>query len=92
MDVSFQTCNDNFPTNFVFNEVQLNTFLSHVLFLHLYYNSGLLHIHKFGLFCTAYTIFPELTIPHKNNETNNKFYRKVAFLMYTETVNFMPQS
>ena len=22
------------------------------------------------------------TIPHKNIETNNKFYRKVAFLMY----------
>ena len=24
------------------------------------------------------------TIPHKNIETNEKFYRKVAFLMYTE--------
>ena len=32
------------------------------------------------------------TIPHKNFETNNKFYRKVAFLMYTEMVNFRPQS
>ena len=32
------------------------------------------------------------TIPHKNIETNDKFYRKVAFLMYTEMVNFMPQS
>ena len=29
---------------------------------------------------------------HKNNETNDKFYRKVAFLMYTEMVNFTPQS
>ena len=29
---------------------------------------------------------------HKNNETNDKFYRKVAFLMYTEIVNFTPQS
>ena len=29
---------------------------------------------------------------HKNNETNDKFYRKVAFLMYTEMVNFKPQS
>ena len=32
------------------------------------------------------------TIPHKNIETNDKFYRKVAFLMYTEMVNFRPQS
>ena len=32
------------------------------------------------------------TIPHKDNETNEKFYRKVAFLMYTEMVNFRPQS
>ena len=28
----------------------------------------------------------------QNNETNDKFYRKVAFLMYTEMVNFRPQS
>ena len=28
----------------------------------------------------------ETTIPHKNIETNDKFYRKVAFLMYTEMV------
>ena len=26
---------------------------------------------------------------HKNNETNDKFYRKVAFLMYTEMVDFI---
>ena len=32
------------------------------------------------------------TIPHKNNETNDKFYWKVAFLMYTEMVNFRPQN
>ena len=32
------------------------------------------------------------TIPHKNIEINDKFYRKVAFLMYTEMVNFRPQS
>ena len=32
------------------------------------------------------------SIPHKNIETNDKFYRKVAFLMYTEMVNFRPQS
>ena len=32
------------------------------------------------------------TIPHKNIETNDKCYRKVAFLMYTEMVNFWPQS
>ena len=24
---------------------------------------------------------------HKNNETNENFYQKVAFLMYTETFN-----
>ena len=28
----------------------------------------------------------------KNNEKNDKFYRKVALLMYTEMVNFRPQS
>ena len=28
----------------------------------------------------------------KNNEENDIFYRKVAFLMYTEMVNIMPQS
>ena len=33
-------------------------------------------------------IIPKIT--HKNNETNKKFYRKVAFLMYTEMVNFRP--
>ena len=32
------------------------------------------------------------TIPHKNIETNDKFYRKVAFLMYTEMVKFRSQS
>ena len=32
----------------------------------------------------------EEAIPHKNIETNEKFYRKVAFLMYTEMVNFRP--
>ena len=32
------------------------------------------------------------TILDKNIGTNNKFYRKVAFLMYTEMVNFRPQS
>ena len=30
------------------------------------------------------------TIVHKNNETNDKFYRKIAFLLYTEMVNFRP--
>ena len=32
------------------------------------------------------------TIPHKNIEANDKFYRKVAFLMYTEMVNFRPRT
>ena len=32
------------------------------------------------------------TTIHKNNETNDKFYGKVAFIMYTEMVNFTPQS
>ena len=32
------------------------------------------------------------TAMDKNNDTNNKFYQKVAFLMYTEMVNFRPQS
>ena len=32
------------------------------------------------------------TTMDKNNEKNEKFYRKVAFLMFTEMVNFRPQS
>ena len=28
----------------------------------------------------------------QNNEKNDKVYRKVAFLMYSEIVNFRPQS
>ena len=32
------------------------------------------------------------TIMCTNNEKNNQFYRKVAFLMYSERVNFRPQS
>ena len=27
----------------------------------------------------------------KNNENNDKFYRKAAYVMYTEIVNFRPQ-
>ena len=32
------------------------------------------------------------TTMDKNNDKNDKIYRKVAFLMYTEMVNFSPQS
>ena len=32
------------------------------------------------------------TIMCTNNEKNYQFYRKVAFLMYSERVNFRPQS
>ena len=39
--------------------------------------------------CIGYLLATSI---HKNNETNDKFYRKVAFLMYTEMVNFTPQS
>ena len=35
---------------------------------------------------------PIPTIVVKNNETNGKFYRKVAFPRYTESVKFMSQS
>ena len=31
------------------------------------------------------------TTMDKNNEKSDKFYRKVAFPMYTEMVNFRPQ-
>ena len=34
----------------------------------------------------------EATIRCTNNEKNDQFYRKVAFLMYSERVNFRPQS
>ena len=36
--------------------------------------------------------FGKTTTMDKNNEKNDKFYRKVTFLMYTEMVNFRPQS
>ena len=35
---------------------------------------------------------PASTIMCTNNEKNDQFYRKVAFLMYSERVNFRPQS
>ena len=35
---------------------------------------------------------PVATIMCTNNEKNDQFYRKVAFLMYSERVNFRPQS
>ena len=38
------------------------------------------------------SLFHVATIIHKNNGTNYKFYRKVAFLTYTESVKFRPQS
>ena len=38
------------------------------------------------------TSFSLSTIVVKNNETNDKFYRKVAFPRYTESVKFMSQS
>ena len=41
---------------------------------------------RFAYPCRYLDIMP--TIPHKNIETNENFYRKVAFLMYTEMVNF----
>ena len=36
--------------------------------------------------------FRPSTSVDKNNGTNDKFYRKVAILMYTEMFNFRPQS
>ena len=41
---------------------------------------------------TIITRMATYTTIDKNNEKNDKFYRKVAFLMYTEMVNFRPQS
>ena len=46
------------------------------------------HILAVGQTFTSYTP----TIVVKNNETNDKFYRKVAFPRYTESVKFMSQS
>ena len=37
-------------------------------------------------------VFLGSTIMCTNNEKNDQFYRKVAFLMYSERVNFRPQS
>ena len=37
-------------------------------------------------------ICEKATIMCTNNEKNDQFYRKVAFLMYSERVNFRPQS
>ena len=57
-------------------------------------NDGQITRHIFGTETVTYKsshLWMESTIPHKNIETNDKFYRKVAFLMYTEMVNFRPQ-
>ena len=43
------------------------------------------------LFSTVGYLYITTTMD-KNNEKNDKFYRKVAFPMYTEMVNFRPQS
>ena len=40
----------------------------------------------------AAIVIDQLAIMCKNNEKNDKFYRKVAFLIYTEIVNFRCQS
>ena len=39
-----------------------------------------------------YSLSKKPTIVDKNTETNDKFYRKVEFLIYTEMINFRPQS
>ena len=43
-----------------------------------------------GLFVTFADAEPSIVV--KNNETNDKVYRKVAFPRYTESVKFMSQS
>ena len=40
----------------------------------------------------ALTGYHKPTIMCTNNEKNDQFYRKVAFLMYSERINFRPQS
>ena len=40
----------------------------------------------------SFIVTVRITTIHKNNVTNDKFYRKIAILMYTEMFNFRPQS
>ena len=46
----------------------------------------------YPLLCSNFPIISCSTIMCTNNEKNDQFYRKVAFLMYSERVNFRPQS
>ena len=46
----------------------------------------------FILFTEFFFIHDPSTTMDKNNEKNDKFYRKVAFPMYTKMVNFRPKS
>ena len=39
-----------------------------------------------------YEVNSDATIIHKNNGTDDKVYREVAFLTYTESVKFRSQS
>ena len=49
--------------------------------------------HVAVFFFMFFNFIMNTTTMDKNNEKNDKFYRKVAFLnMYTEMVNFRPQS
>ena len=45
---------------------------------------------KYTSYCFANSLIS--TIMCTNNEKNDQFYGKVAFLMYSERVNFRPQS
>ena len=54
--------------------------------------SSTLAVLKTPLSSTTLSFNVDSTNIHKNNDTNDEFYRKVAFLMYTEMFNFRPQS
>ena len=43
-------------------------------------------------FSCLYILWVSATSVDKNNGTNDKFYRKVAILMYTQMFNLRPQS
>ena len=70
--------------------------LMYYLELRLYQNTEstqCIYVDEFAVFCVIFHLLSATpTILDKNNGTNDKFYRKVAILMYTEMFNFRPQS
>ena len=62
--------------------------------IHTEHTPVLAHIYEATLLLNSWLIVLQISAYNHSQkyETNDKFYRKVAFLMYTEIVNFRTQS